>query len=340
MRKFFICILFLISQTSNSQNFPGIENFILASEQDRNLLVKRYFKPLFNSVQVSMSEGWAKTAKTHKKLGFDFSFFLSGVNVPDSSRNFDLVGLSSISSTYDSNPTIFGGESGGDYFVELYNEGNSSSLSASFEAPNGHEDLLTNNRLILPNLQFSLGLPFKTELIFRLMTKAETKGAEFESYGFGIKHSILQYLKPSESLPLNMSVLITRSKMSGAYSFGSYSEIPGQNQSIDLNVSNNSVGLITSLDLSLISIYGSVSQVYSESSFEMKGAYNINYQLNSSPTDEVSVLLNNPVLFKNKLNYLKKNIGLSLNFPAVSLFVNYSVQELNTINVGVSLGVR
>ena len=106
-------------------------------------------------------------------------------------------------------------------------------------------------------------------------------------------------------------------------------------------MSNNSLGLITSLDLSLISIYGSVSQVYSESSFEMKGDYNINYQLlNSSPTDEVSVLLNNPVLFKNKLNYLKKNIGLSLNFPAVSLFVNYSVQELNTINVGVSLGVR
>ena len=106
MRKLIIFVFFLICQASTSQNIPGIENFILVSEEDRSILAKEYFKPLFNSLQVSMSEGWIKTAKTHKKLGFDLTFFLSGVNIPNSSRNFDLTALNSISSSSDFNPTI------------------------------------------------------------------------------------------------------------------------------------------------------------------------------------------------------------------------------------------
>ena len=68
MRKIITVIALIYFNSTLSQSLSGIENFILASQQDQNLLSEKYFKPLFNSMQVSMGEGWAKSAKTHKKL--------------------------------------------------------------------------------------------------------------------------------------------------------------------------------------------------------------------------------------------------------------------------------
>ena len=43
---------------------------------------------------------------------------------------------------------------------------------------------------------------------------------------------------------------------------------------------------------------------------------------------------------ENNLNFLRKNIGIAFNFAFYNLFVDYSWQEYNSINLGVSLGVR
>ena len=42
----------------------------------------------------------------------------------------------------------------------------------------------------------------------------------------------------------------------------------------------------------------------------------------------------------NDLNFLRKNIGIAFNFAFYNLFIDYSLQEYNSINLGVSLGVR
>ena len=70
-------IVLLIYLNSRSQNITGVENFLLASEQDQEMLVQEYFNPLFNALQISMGEGWVKSAKTHKKLGFDLALALN-----------------------------------------------------------------------------------------------------------------------------------------------------------------------------------------------------------------------------------------------------------------------
>ena len=69
-RLLYFVLIFYVN--SHSQNINGVENFILASQEDQEILVQQYFDPLFNVLQVSMGEGWVKSAKTHKKLGFDF----------------------------------------------------------------------------------------------------------------------------------------------------------------------------------------------------------------------------------------------------------------------------
>ena len=73
--KKIILLLLITTNLSFSQGLSGVENFILASDEDKDLLANNYFNPLFKSMQISMSEGWARSAKTHKKLGFDITFF-------------------------------------------------------------------------------------------------------------------------------------------------------------------------------------------------------------------------------------------------------------------------
>jgi len=37
---------------------------------------------------------------------------------------------------------------------------------------------------------------------------------------------------------------------------------------------------------------------------------------------------------------LKKNIGFSLNFPGIKFFLDYTIHDYNSINAGVSIGLR
>ena len=340
MRKIITVIALIYFNSTLSQSLSGIENFILASQQDQNLLSKKYFKPLFNSMQVSMGEGWTKSAKTHKKFGFDISLFVSAINIPESDKSFNMTGFSNLTSSSETNPTIFGDDTSSIFDVEYQPEGENYSVSTSFDAPDGFGSKLKEGRVLLPNLQLTLGVPFKTDLIFRYMPKINSDGARFESLGFGIKHNILQHFKITKTLPLNLSALITYSKLEGAYNIGQNSEIDGSSQFANMDVNNTSFGLVGSVDLKIISLYGSISQVYSKSRFDISGNYVLNYEINNDSGQVYQVELVDPVSINNKLNYLRKNIGLLFNFPVVKLFVDYSSMKYNSINAGLSLSIR
>jgi len=193
---------------------------------------------------------------------------------------------------------------------------------------------------MLPNFQFSVGIPFETELIIRYMPETTNKGAKFKSMGLGIKHSISQYFKASKATPFNLSVLANNSRLDGGYNFGVNSQIPGENQSVDLRVSNYGLGLLGSVDLKIVSVYASIMQVYSKSSLNIKGSYELNYETSSEEIGAIAFQVQDPISIENNLNFLRKNIGIAFNFAFYNLFVDYSLQEYNSINLGVSLGVR
>ena len=340
MKNWLLCLVLLSYLNSRSQNIAGVENFLLASQQDQEILVQEYFNPLFNALQISMGEGWVKSAKPHKKLGFDFTFIMSGINIPVYDRQFNTQVFNNITSTSTESPTIFGSDSNGTYLVEFYPPDSDYSMSTSFEIPNGHNDLLSSGRLLLPNLQFSVGVPFKTELIVRYMPETTHKGAKFKSIGLGIKHSVSQYFKTSKVTPFNLSILANSSKMESVYDFGVNSQVVGENQSINLAVVNSSVGLVASADLKLLTVYASIMQVISKSSLNVTGSYELNYETSSAEIGEVSFVVEDPVSIVSNLNYQRKNIGLAFNFAFYNLFVDYSFQNYNSINIGLSLGFR
>ena len=146
------------------------------------------------------------------------------------------------------------------------------------------------------------------------MPKVSFKGAEFTSFGVGLKHSISQYFSLSKVTPFNLSVLLSSAKMVGDYPLAESSQISGDNQSIDLDISSSTFGLIGSADLKIVSLYASVSQVISRSSFKVNGIYNISY-LTDPGNVPIELNVIDPIDISSKMNYLRKNIGLSLNFP-------------------------
>ena len=337
--KKIILLLLITTNLSFSQGLSGVENFILASDEDKDLLANNYFNPLFKSMQISMSEGWARSAKTHKKLGFDITFFGTGVTIPNSQKIFSTDGFESIAANRPTSPTIFGDESNTEYVVNFFSEEQGTNLSTSFQSPNGYSSILSSGRLLLPNVQAALGLPFKSEIIVRYMPKVSFKGAEFTAIGVGLKHSISQYFGLSKVTPFNLSVLLSSAKMVGDYPLAESSQISGNNQSVDLDISSTTFGLIGSADLKIVSLYASITQVISKSSFQVNGTYIVDYVTDPGNVPiELSVV--DPIDMSSKMNYLRKNIGLSLNFPLLKFFVDYSVQDFSTLNAGLSFSIR
>tara|TARA_B100001287_G_scaffold228405_1_gene198528 strand:+ start:108 stop:1124 length:1017 start_codon:yes stop_codon:yes gene_type:complete len=334
-----IFLLIASTQLTFSQGLSGVESFILASDQDKNLLANNYFNPLFKSMQISMSEGWARSAKTHKKFGFDIAFFGSGIAIPNSQKVSSTFGFESVVANGPTSPTIFGNESNTENIVNFFSAEQGTNLNTTFQSPNGYSSILSSGRLLLPNIQGSLGLPLKSEIIIRYMPKVSFKGAEFTAFGVGLKHSISQYFSLSKVTPLNLSVLLSSAKMVGNYPLAESSQISGSNQSIDLDISSSTFGLIGSADLKIVSLYASISQVLSKSSFNVNGTYDISYFTDPGNIPiELSVV--DPIDISSKMNYLRKNIGLSLNFPLLKFFVDYSVQDYSTINAGLAFSVR
>ena len=215
--KKIILLLLVTTNLTFSQGLSGVENFILASDQDKDLLANNYFSPLFKSLQISMSEGWARSAKTHKKFGFDLTFFGTGVTIPNSQKIFSTAGFESIVANGPTSPTIFGDQSNTEYIVNFFSEDQGTNLSTSFQSPNGYSSILKSERLLLPNIQAGLGLPFKSEIVVRYMPKVSFKGAEFTAFGVGLKHSISQYFGLSKVTPFNLSILLSSAKMTGDY---------------------------------------------------------------------------------------------------------------------------
>ena len=340
MKKLFLVTSLLIFQTNISQNITGVENFLLASEEDKNLLVNNYFSPLFKSLQVSMNEGWSRSAKTHKKFGFDLTFFASAVEIPDSEKSFEIAGFNNLTSSSNTSPTIFGQETSESFSVDFQPAGEDYTISANFPAANGYGSILKEGRMILPNIQFSLGLPFKTDLILRYIPESKFKGAKLSSLGFGVKHNLMQYFKPGKVLPLNIAMLATHSSTNGSYNFGVNSQIQGSDQGMNLDINSFSYGLVGSIDLKVFSIYSSISKVSTKSEFKINGNYVLNYSSSISGNESIQISVTDPVSIENKLDYLKKNMGVSLNFPGIKFFLDYTIHDYNSINAGVSIGLR
>jgi hypothetical protein len=342
-KKLVLFIYLSFSVSSFSQNFENLEYLLLASQEDQSLLFKEYLNPLVTSVNFGMGSGWANTAKTHKVLGFDITISLNTFFIPSEAKKFSTTGLSSITSSSDYLPTVLGGNTNETLSVSINDDSTvfpPNEYSATFIAPSGIESDLYLNTLITPNIQISIGLPFKTDLIVRYVPTTSSKSTDISLKGVGIKHNLLQHFGPADKIPLiDLSLLIAYSNYSIDYDFQKTSSLNGVGQRATMDMNNYTAKVISSIDLNLITFYTSVGYSKGVSNLSVLGSYDLSY--NVADNSEVIVFnVVDPLEVGWKKESLSGNAGISFNLPGIKLFADYTIQDYNSLTVGASIGIR
>lgn len=325
MNRLIIFLFFITTTFSSAQLFDGLDDILTASTGDAQLLANAYIEPLGQSLTYSLNAGWASSAKTHKKLGFDLTIGVTLPSVSDDSKKFAIagLGLANLESTPITANTIFGGNSKTTFTEKT--------TGATFDLPGGLEDDLVMNSLPVPYIQAGLGLFFDTDVIVRYVPKVKNQGAEFGLVGVGLKHSLTQYLGLVDKLPLNVSVLGSYSKLNVDYNLNNAS--PGQKVTYD--VDTFLVQALASLDLPVISLVGGIGYGKGDASMQMLGTYEV-----PLPSGLPSKTLTDPLKSENSFTGAHALVGLRLNLLFLKLFANYTLQEFNTLNVGASINFR
>ena len=324
-------IIFLISLTttfSSAQLFDDLDKVLAATTQDAQTLVDAYIEPLGQSSTYSLNSGWASSAKTHKKLGFDITFGAVSPSVSDAAKSFKIadLGLKELESTATTASTVFGAKSNTTFTYTLPG----SSISQSLEMPGGLEDDLIMNSVPTPYLQLGLGLFFDTDLMVRYVPKLKNQGAEFGLFGIGFKHNLMQYFGVMDKLPLNISALASYSRMNLEYQLSSINT----DQMVNYEVDTFTIQALGSLDFPVISIVGGIGYGNGNVAFDMLGDYSITL------ADGTQKKLTDPLKSDKDYTGTHAMIGARANLLFLKIFVNYTLQEFNTLNVGLSVSFR
>ncbi len=340
--------LVAISFRANAQDF---ESLLSGGEEHAGKLFSSYLEPAFEGTIYNLNNGWYRTAKTHKKLGFDITVTATASQVPTAKQSFlfqtsnyisdnSRIELASgVSSA--SLPTAFGGETNEQLKLVQPTGTPLGDLESTFDAPNGlfGDNSDYSDYVPLAMAQVGIGLIKKTDISLRYLPKQSGDDYDVKLFGVGVKHNILQYFPIARRLPLvDVSVFGGYTKLESNY-FPTGDDL--ENININLEVQSYTAQLLASLDLKIINIYGGFGYSAGSSSLSYAGKYTIR-------NNNTTVGIPNKVVDLNKisptnvdgLNTLKTTIGASLNLFFIKIFADYSIQEYNSVTAGIALSIR
>ncbi len=326
-------LLFFVAHVSKSQE---LESILLASKDDASKLTKGYIAPAMKGFIYGMNSGWYHTAKVHKKLGFDISIGINASMAPteDELINFADLGLTSISSSSLTSPTVFGSGDGAQMNVNAVVQGQN--VTASFEMPSGIKDDLPISAVPTPALQLSLGLPYKFDIMLRLVPEVGSDDVKGELLGVGLKKEITSLFGPLDKLPLHVSVLAAYTSMNVDYTIEG-NTIPGQNQSAAFKLNSFTVQAIGSLNFPIINIYGGFGYTGGSSTLKMLGTYDLEY---SNGVGTVVETVTDPLNLDFDASGFRTTIGARLSLGFFKIFGDYTLQEYNTVSTGIAFSFR
>ena len=331
---------------SYGQTLPNFDEIIIAGSEDMSTYMNHYIRPFMNSFGTGIANGWYNTAATHEPLGFDLTFYVSLVSVPDQDLSFNFL-----QSEYNNLrlatggpdavlPTLIGGTTGGLQFVSSVTDPATGIVVSSppFNVPNGvGEDIPTTN-IPVPMLQLALGIIKNTELIVRYAPTV-TIGDDFELkfFGIGVKHDFKQWIPGIKTIPIDLSILIGYTNLNTDFFFSNTSVIqvsPGSKASFDASIWT--VQALVSKKISVLTVYGGIGYNSINSKYDMTGEYGFQDVLDPSKT----VFVKDPVSLEFPLNGFRATAGLRLKFAIFTLHADYTLQEYNTLTVGFGFSVR
>jgi len=353
-KKYFLTglIIFMITITGTIKAQLANFDFFNAGIEDGMELFVPYITPYVNAFGTDLNGGWYNSAKPHKPGGFDITFTTSVSKIPTKNQSFDLAGLTfnnlTVAGSNTIAPTIAGSKNDGPGLE--YRE--SGVTIASFSSPPG----TGLPYLPAPMLQAGIGLPFGTEIIGRFMPNISIPStkAKIGLWGIGIKHSIFQYIKPLDRLPVDLSFFFGYTKLSSSFgisvqplnydNLSTYSADDFKNQSLNITTRGYNISLVASTTLPVINLYGSLGYSKSSTSAVFAGpipipAYDPTLDI-TGPVVRDEDVKTIPDIEINNLSGLRSTIGFRLKLSVLTFNADYTYAKYSVYTAGIGFSFR
>lgn len=371
MRKVFISILFFAFCFNVNAQF---ENILAAGKEDLSNYLGNYTKPAFKGMLTDLNAGWYNS-KPHKKLGFDVTFRVSLATTPDKDKSFtfknsDYKAFALANGNSAELPSVMGSNNtealnlripvDNLYQPIIYDHINNVGIPVdannnpiadfdsflvadAFNSPKGITEEISITGVPLPIIQVGLGLPKKTDIKLRYVPSVGTSEGKVQLFGVGIQHSLLQHLKLSKIPIVDVSIL-------GAFTQSNFiytpkdSGVQGQDQEVEVALQAYTVQLVANANFKVVNFYAGLGYAKGTGSFDVKGTYQYQMTVEDALGNNLgsqTYTVSDPISIDYELEKsLTATVGARLNLAFFKIFADYTIQEYNTVSVGVAFSFR
>ena len=291
MKKILIPFLFFVFSL---QTLAQVEDRF-QSLLDKDL--EQFAQPLATSIGVGFNSGTYNTAYVSKLFGFSIGVRGMLMLIPDEQLTFTPEDLPENYSTDKETATIFGGK------------------GTAYSGPLGYLTYpagIDKNYFPLVTPQASVSA-FGTELMIRYLPEIQVGDENLTLFGFGIKHSISQYIP---LIPIDIAVQYTNNTFS-------ITNI--------VEVKSSAFNVHASKSFALVTVYGGLQ--YETSTLDLE--YTYKDENGTSPNkDGENFKLN----FEGD-NNIRATVGAALNLTFLTLNADFSLGAQNAASVGLSFGM-
>ena len=317
-------IVGIICNTSFTQNIQEIlANDIRQGEQ----LIEAYFTPMAESFGAGLNNGWYNTAKPHSLGGFDITFTLNTVIIPNTAETFNIkdAGGNTFTSNEIEASSIFGSKETTTMTYRYMDSNTGAELTTDFEMPGG----LKTPAMPLPMIQAGVGLIKKTAIDVRYMPMLNIgDNINVNLLGIGLKHDLLQWIPAvGNAIPMSLS-------LQGGYT-SLNTELKLVGQEVALNTKATTINLVASKKIVLVTGYAGIGYNSTTTTFST----NANFKFKSNDQTYVQFSENLETKFESN-NNLRTNIGIRLNMAVVTIQADYTFSKYPTATLGLGVSLR
>ncbi|HUS86523.1 MAG TPA: DUF6588 family protein [Bacteroidales bacterium] len=350
----FLVIFLIGSQNINAQIDDIVDGkFLQGGVDDGLLLMENYLAPYVNAFGAGFNSAWYNTAKPHKLGGFDITLSVSAAFVPDGAREFDLADLNFQNLTLvdpgsSITPTVAGVKDPGPALHLVENVPGYGDLELiNFNSPPG-----TGFGIIpAPMLQAGIGMPLGSEIKIRYIPKIPISEGFVSLIGGGLMHSVSQYFKGFELLPVNISAFGGWSKLAASIpinvipdsydDYSLYTSVDFEDQFFNIDVSSWNTSLIASVDVPLVSAYAGIGYGRTITIFDIEGNIPLPGGSITGPAYfDIGVVENIPEVKIKNFSGLRVNIGGRLKLGVITIHAGYTRAKYNVVTGGMGISFR
>ena len=281
-------------------------------------LIESYFTPMAESFGAGLNNGWYNTAKPHSLGGFDLTFTLNTVIIPNTAETFKIG--DSFGNVFESDEneasTIFGS----DNETDMTYTNSVTDSSFNFQMPGG----LKTPAVPLPMLQAGIGLIKNTAIDIRYMPMLNVgDNINVNLFGVGIKHDLLQWIPGiGDMIPMSLSLQAGYTSLN--------TELKILEQEVSLKTKATTINLVASKKLLMVTGYVGLGYNSATTTFTADADFDLD-GLHFDEKVEVAFESN---------NNLRANIGLRLKMTVVTIQADYTFSEYPTATLGFGVSLR